>query len=315
MGQHLKARPLQQFTTHPQQQHVLEHPAGQPHQPNTAGHLTDHLGDGLRDRPVEARRQQRRWRARVQGRHQRLHHGARIDHPVGSHREWQRRAGCVAHRLGQGLEFDGGLAFIVDPVSHAQQRSDRIEQPAHARTRHTAGAALQLRTNQPQFVGDASSDRRQIRRPVDVGYPQLGQRHPPRITHGRIAARQRNRQQMSDPDEAVTVAAELENLAAPDRLVAAVTGAIERHPDDGFAEAPVLGQQRDHVRVVVLHQIQWPIARVALSPAAGVIVGMQIGGQSDWRAAYFAELTHCPLERAQCLPGGHVADVARQVGA
>ena len=97
--------------------------------------------------------------------------------------------------------------------------------------------------------------------------------------------------------------------------VAAVTGAVEGDADDGFADAPVLGQQRHHVRVVVLDQIQRPIARVALRPAAGVVPGMQIGGQSRRLAADFAELAHRALERAQRLPGAHVADVPGQVGA
>ena len=45
---------------------------------------------------------------------------------------------------------------------------------------------------------------------------------------------------------------ELENLAAPYRLIAAVAGAVEGDSDDRFADTSVLGQQRHHVRMVVL---------------------------------------------------------------
>ena len=114
--------------------------------------------------------------------------------------------------------------------------------------------------------------------------------------------------------ESVAAGVERENLTAPDRFVAPVTGAVERDPDDGFAQAPVLGQQRHHMGVVVLDQIQRAFVRVTLGPASGVIPRMQVGGQAHWPAADFAELAHRPLEGAQRLPGGHVADVAGQVG-
>ena len=82
---------------------------------------------------------------------------------------------------------------------------------------------------------------------------------------------------MAGAYETVAVGPECENLAAPNRVVAAVTGAVEGDPDDGFADATVLGQQRHHMRVVVLNEIQRPIARVPLRPASGVVPRMQIG--------------------------------------
>jgi len=67
--------------------------------------------------------------------------------------------------------------------------------------------------------------------------------------------------------------------------------------------------------MVVLDEIQWPIARPALRPATGVIARMQIGSQSYWLAAHCAELTHRTLESPQGLPGAHVADMPGHVGA
>ena len=81
-------------------------------------------------------------------------------------------------------------------------------------------------------------------------------------------------------------------ISPPDRLIASITGAVEGDSDDGFADASVLGQQRHHVGVVVLDQIQRSIVRVALRPASGVVPRMQVGGQSQRLSAYFAELAH-----------------------
>jgi hypothetical protein len=118
---------------------------------------------------------------------------------------------------------------------------------------------------------------------------------------------------VTDPDESVTVAPQLENLAAPDRFIAAVAGAVERHTDHGFTETSVLGQQRHHVRMVVLNQIQWSIARTALRPTPGVIPGVQVGGQSHRLVPDFTELTHRAFECPQGFQCLHVTDVPGQV--
>jgi hypothetical protein len=120
---------------------------------------------------------------------------------------------------------------------------------------------------------------------------------------------------VAGPDESLAVDAEREDFPAPDGLVASVTRAVEGDPDDRFTDAPVLGQQRHHVRVVVLNEVQRSTVRAALRPISGVIPGMQVGGQPCGLTAYLAELAHRPLERAQRLPGAHVADVPGQVGA
>lgn len=48
---------------------------------------------------------------------------------------------------------------------------------------------------------------------------------------------------MSDSRETVAFGPESEDLAAPDRVIAAVAGAVERDPDDRLTDASVFGQQ------------------------------------------------------------------------
>ena len=50
----------------------------------------------------------------------------------------------VRARSGQRLQLDRGLRLVGDLVAHAEQRGDRVEQPAHAGRRHAADAPVQL---------------------------------------------------------------------------------------------------------------------------------------------------------------------------
>ena len=100
-------------------------------------------------------------------------------------------------------------------------------------------------------------------------------------------------------------------VSPPSRSVA---GAVERDADDRLAQPPVLGEQRHHVRVVVLHEVQRPVPGVPLGPGTGEVGGVQVGGEPDGRAAQGGELPGRALERAERLEGAHVADVRRDVG-
>src|ERR1700733_4818510 len=111
----------------------------------------------------------------------------------------------------------------------------------------------------------------------------------------------------------MAVATDSKDLATPDRVVAAITGAVERDTDDGLTEPAVFGQQRCHVRMVVLDQIERTLAGLSLGPTAGLIPGMKIGGQSHRLAANLTELTDRRLERPQRLPGRHVTDMPGHV--
>ena len=99
----------------------------------------------------------------------------------------------------------------------------------------------------------------------------------------------------------MTVVPEPEKLSAPDRFVTPIAGAVERNPDDGFTDTSMLCQQRHHMGMVVLNQIDWSIAGMSFCPITGVISGMQVGGQSNRAAPDFTELTHRALERPQGL--------------
>jgi hypothetical protein len=146
--QHLEPGLLQPLSALAQQQHVLEDATGETHQPHLAGNEADDLRNRIRDRVVEARRQHLRFDTGAQCRHHCPHHAGRVDDSVFAHVHSQLRR-VRTGRVGQHLEFDSGLALVVDSVPHPEQGGDGVEQPAHARTRHTAGSVLQLRTNEP----------------------------------------------------------------------------------------------------------------------------------------------------------------------
>ena len=121
----------------------------------------------------------------------------------------------------------------------------------------------------------------QVGVPRDPGGVQVGERHPPGMADGRVAAGQRHRRQVRGAGEAVAVRAQQQDLAAPDRPIRSVAGAVERHPDDRLPKPPVLREQRDDVRVVVLHEVHRPVPGVALGPLARQVGGVQVGGQPD----------------------------------
>src|SRR5271154_3006512 len=115
---------------------------------------------------------------------------------------------------------------------------------------------------------------------------------------------------MPDPDEPVAIRPESQNLAAPDGLVAAITGAVERHSDDGLTETTMLGQQRHHVGMMVLDEIQRALIGMPLGPITGLVSRVQVRGQSHWLLPDLAELGDRTLERLQRLQRFHVADVS-----
>ena len=102
---------------------------------------------------------------------------------------------------------------------------------------------------------------------------------------------------------------------SPPQIVAvrSVAGAVERHPDDRLPQPPVLREQRNDVRVVVLHEVHRPVPGVALGPLPRQVGGVQVGGQPDGHPAQGGELPGGPLERPQRLQRAHVADVRRDV--
>ncbi len=96
---------------------------------------------------------------------------------------------------------------------------------------------------------------RQVGVPRDPGGVQR-QRHPAGVAHGRVAAGQPHRRQVPGPRERWPSGPSSRISPPRRRAVAAVAGAVERDAQHPGAQPPVLGQQRDDVRVVVLHGAQ-----------------------------------------------------------
>ena len=69
---------------------------------------------------------------------------------------------------------------------------DRVEEPAHAGRRHAAEAGSSWWREHGLLVGRAGRDRRQVGVPGQPGRGQVGQRHPVRAAHARVAAGQRD---------------------------------------------------------------------------------------------------------------------------
>jgi hypothetical protein len=131
--------------------------------------------------------------------------------------------------------------------------------------------------------------------------------HPPRVADGRVAARERDRAQVSGPLRGCGVADE--ELPAPRVPAGAEAEAVERDPDDPTLQA-VLGHHRRDVRVVVLDRDRGKTELVG--EARRQEVGMQVVGDEVGRDP---EDGAVPVERLAVrvhrLLGVEVADVLR----
>jgi len=106
----------------------------------------------------------------------------------------------------------------------------------------------------------------------------VGQRHAPRLADGLVAARQADVAQVGRPAKVLVIADQ--ELAAPDRPIGAVAGAVERDPEDRPGQ-PVLGHATGHVRMVVLHgkQLDALPGRALPGVARRGVVRVQVVGQ------------------------------------
>ncbi len=160
----------------------------------------------------------------------------------------------------------------------------------------------------------AGPHRRQVVVPRHARRPQMRQRHPVRPQHARVATGERHVAEVRGPPELLVVGDQ--HLAAPDRAVGAVAGAVEGDPDDPLVGAePVLAHHRRDVRVVVLHQVDRPVRRRGAGPAAGPVAGVPVGDQP--RRADPGEHLEVPLGAGQRVERGdvvHVADVLADPG-
>ena len=122
----------------------------------------------------------------------------------------------------------------------------------------------------------------------------------PGLADRRLAARQRHGLEPGDPLEAGEVAAQ--QLAAPERPVGAVAGAVEdeRQRRAGLA---VLGQARGGVRVVVLHadELRVLLERPLRREVVGVeVVGDRLGAHAEHREVQLEVGRGTPSRRARC---------------
>jgi hypothetical protein len=129
MGQDLEAVAAQQVHCPVAQQYVLEDPAGQGNGRHVVlvARLRAGLGDDLRDRVVEPPGDHR-------GRHACEQVFGDGSDELGAGRDAVLDRGRIAALfggVGQLLELDGGLAFVVHRVPDSDQGGCRVEKPAN----------------------------------------------------------------------------------------------------------------------------------------------------------------------------------------
>ena len=177
------------------------------------------------------RRAARRGRARPRGRARgRRARGDRARASRASCRPRSRGRQLVRAPLatvGHRLELHRRLALVVDVGAHAAERGHRVEQAAGAR-RHRRRDAGRGPARRPACQRSGSTPARRGRFLAErLAQPRA--RHPPRLADRRVAAGHPHREQRAGALEAAQVADQ--QLAAPDRAVGAVAGAVEDRPD------------------------------------------------------------------------------------
>ena len=149
------------------------------------------------------------------------------------------------------LQLGRGLAFVVDARAQPAERRDRVEQPARAcreRRRRAPPAASSATASQRR--GSTGGERGRHGGRVAERLDEPRARHAPRLADRLLAAGHADRMQVPDALEAAQVA--VQQLAAPDRAVGPVAGAVVDRADRGLRLA-VLGEAGGEVGVVVLH--------------------------------------------------------------
>ncbi len=177
-----------------------------------------------------------------------------------------------------GLQLDRRLRLEVDLVTDAEQRADRVEEPPHAGGRHAAQPAGQLVGQRPPLRLRAGDDRRQGGIPADSGGVQMGKRHPAGPPNRGVPTGKRHIAQVGEAPEPVVVGDQ--HFAAPHGPVGAVAGPVkgESHHRPGAVEA-VLGHQRGHMSMVVLHGPYRSAGGVPHRPLARPVARVRVGDE------------------------------------
>ena len=150
----------------------------------------------------------------------------------------RQRHGSAGGVAGEQLELDRSLSLVRDALPHPEHRRDRVEEAAHPRRERSVDGE-----GSPHALPLGPRDE-------DAGALEMDGRDPPRLAHRGLAAGKRNRLEPREPLVALEVGAQ--ELAAPERSVGPVAGAVE---DEGERRPrlAVLGEARSRVRVVMLH--------------------------------------------------------------
>ena len=191
-------------------------------------------------------------RGAAAGSERQLHQPGRLAEPP--------RPGLRRNVAGQLLELDRGLTLVADPVAHAEEGGDRVEQASHAGGERRV--RLQALAHEAPLA-TAQADRRL----------EVGGGDPPGLPNRRLTAGQRHRVEPGEPLEALEIA--MEELAAPDRPVGAKARAVEDERERRALLA-VLGEARGRVRVVVLDADERQA--LLLRPLRREVLRMQVAG-------------------------------------
>ena len=111
---------------------------------------------------------------------------------------------------------------------------------------------------------------------IRVAGGQVGRGHPPGLPDGSHSARQRHR--LQEPGSLESRQVSNQELAAPDRAVGAVPGAIEGDPDDRPVLA-IVGDARGDVGVMVLNADQHGLGKRRTGDHAFRQLSRVLGGQ------------------------------------
>ncbi len=143
------------------------------------------------------------------------------------------------------------LRFKCYRARKAEQRSDRIEEPANGGRRKSTNPAVDQSHRFDVPLRKLKRRRGEVRQVVELA--QKTGRGLDRMASGRIAARKAG---LTQPDRTLETFANAadEDLAAPNRSIVAITGSVERHADDSHVEGLALGKNARHVGSVMLNR-------------------------------------------------------------
>src|SRR5208282_4165109 len=162
-----------------------------------------------------------------------------------------KRVGVVTISIDGVFQFNRSLSFIVDLLPDADQSGHGIKQTAATGSQRSIDLLFDHSQQKVSFVYIQLLHERnwQLQEVVSEMMEQVTDRHAPRLTNRRRAARHRDVLKVGGPLEVPVICDQ--HLATPNAPVRSVAGAIEREANHAFIEV-VLRHTTCNVRVVVL---------------------------------------------------------------